>query len=194
MEEEKSRSTQIVEEAIRAYPKLKAAYHGLKSTSSTVQYEVVRNAQGGRSDPTASAALRELPPEDQRRYNAVQAALRRTQRRPHCTERLLIIKLAYWQGCLPLTEIAIKLNLSTQLVRRYRKDFIRAVNELLAVSDCEGCIHFRYLTTKIKACHYCADTGQLRLLSKEKPATPCPHFKAGSDLNGSYPFNPCLRP
>lgn len=175
MEEEQERSTLVVERIIQEYPNLKAKYDRLKVTSSTVCYEPGGHGSGDRKDPTADAALRELPPKEQQQYDAVRIALRRTQRLPQCTIRLVVIKLTYWQGRLSLTEIADKLNLSTQVLSQYRTDFIRTVKELLHASNCDGCVYFRPLTAKIKACHYCADTGELRLYTN-KESTQCQHY------------------
>lgn len=166
MESEIFRNTFLAEEAIRAYPKLKAAYGELK------------RKPGGRRDPTTDAALRELPPEEQRQYEAVRRAIGRTGQLDHGAERLMVVRLHYFNDLIPLEDVAEKMSLTLPTVERYREDFIRCVEELLNISSCEGCIHFRKFTKQLKACFYCFDTGHLRLQgSTESGQGPCPYYK-----------------
>lgn len=166
MESEKSRSTFLAEEAIRAYPALKAEYHRLKYSKP-----------GGYSDPTATAALRELPPEEQRQYEAVRRAILRTSHLWNGKAQLMVIRLHYWEGTLPLEEIAEKLDLSLKAVKHNRKNFIRMVRELLSISRCEGCCYYRRFTSEVKACFYCLDTGQLRLRGETEEPVLCPYYQ-----------------
>lgn len=168
MEEEKSRSVQIVEEAIKAYPNLKVAYAELKKQS------------GGQKDPTATAALRELPFDDQQRYEAVQRAINKTRRLPYGTQRRYIIQFSYWQGPLSLEEISARLELPVGKVKEYKSEFLQMVKAHLDTSGCLGCIHLRELVPTVRACFYCIDTGQLRLNgSADDRCTPCPFYTDG---------------
>lgn len=93
MESEIFRNTFLAEEAIRAYPKLKAAYGELK------------RKPGGRRDPTTDAALRELPPEEQRQYEAVRRAIGRTGQLDHGAERLMVVRLHYTSATNPTESV-----------------------------------------------------------------------------------------
>lgn len=165
MENEKNRSIFLAEEAVRAYPALKAEYQRLK-------YSV----NAGHDDPTATAALRELPFEEQRQYEAVQKAIRKAISLRDGGERLMVIRLHYLEDHLSPSEIAEKLDIPVEAVKRNCADFIRTVKELLNVSDCEGCYYFRIFTGHAKACFYCLDTGQLRLQGVADGRRPCPHY------------------
>lgn len=87
-----------VKNVIRAYPDLKQQYEELHSTTITASYS---GTGGGRSsdvnDPTMKAAIRSLPKQEQKEYEAVNAAAWVTKRYPNGDKRLEIIRLMYWE-------------------------------------------------------------------------------------------------
>lgn len=151
----------IVEDIIRSYPKLAERVRDRMLAGKIAAYEAVRRGRGGRRDPTADAALAELPSEEQRRYEAIQSAIQHTLRRyQNGNERLFIIRLLYWSDSVHRAALA---QYSASAVREYQRDFIQAVIQLLGLCDCEGCSHWRDLIgNNSKACHYCYDTGKPR--------------------------------
>lgn len=173
MGEKEARGILLAEEAVQAYPALKAAYRELKAGAK------------GHRDPTADAALAELPPKEQRAYEAVQRTIRRTAMLSHGQERNLVIQLLYWQRQLTAEEAAEEMGLTTGLVEQYRQDFLQTVKVLMDISDCEGCRYYRYFTNKLKACHYCVETGRLRQKGDEDPLGICPHYEEKGEEDGS---------
>lgn len=149
----------IIEDIIRSYPELAEKMRCLRLSPKLTQ-------RGGKihSDPTADAALVELPPEQQRRYDAVNRALRHTRiKYQNGRERIRVIRLLYWSSRDSQADLE---NCSALTVQEYRQDFIRAVTEYLGLNHCEGCVYWRkFLDTRRGcgcACHYCYDTGKLR--------------------------------
>lgn len=151
----------IMEDIIRSYPKLAERVRDRILAGKISAYETVRRGHGGRSDPTAAAALAELPPEEQRCYEAIQWAIRHTQGKyQNGAERLFVIRLLYWSDA---AHRKILSQYSASAVREYQRDFIQAVAQKLGLCDCEGCSHWRdLLGHDSKACHYCYDTGKPR--------------------------------
>ncbi len=139
----------IVEDIIRSYPELAEKLRRLKQSA-------------GGKDPTERAALAELPPEEQRRYDAVTFAMRHTACTfPDGIKRLAVIKATYWN--IPFSDTLKKV--SAAAAQEYRQDFIQAVAQRLELNDCDGCVYWRRLfnsSNSVKACMYCYDTGGLR--------------------------------
>lgn len=153
----------IIEDIIRSYPNLKAKMMSRRQTKLIASYKESLHGDGGRKDPTAVAALAELPPEEQRRYEAVKSAIYHTRSLyQNGSERMRVIQLSYWTKA---EEQRTELNeISALTAQEYRKDFIRAVSDKMGLNDCNGCMYWRRLlnTTGIMACHFCYDTGRPR--------------------------------
>lgn len=180
----KSPGTILVEEIIRAYPALHAASWELRNTYCTTRLtKAPVSGKGGRKDPTASAALRELPPDEKRKYQAIQQAIRRTHYRKNKLARLALVDLVYWKRTHTLAEAAAALSCSLQEAESFRDEFIQMVKEALGISDCEGCKYYRKLLPTIRACHYCLDTFHPRIhdidgcYSKRLEDGPCPYYE-----------------
>lgn len=115
-----------VRAVIRAYPGLRDRVKELQRTPITPRYGVSGGA-GGPSDPTATAALRQLPKQEQREYDAVDAAVRETLRLPDGRTRLTIIELVFWRQSHTLAGAAMAVHMSYMSARRRQEAFIRLV-------------------------------------------------------------------
>ncbi len=145
----------IVEDIIRSYPELAEKMRSLKYSISSSHGK----------NPTACAAAVDLKPEEQRRYDAINSAVRHTARAyDDGQKRMKIIRSIYWNteyGSETLREV------SALEACEFQQDFIRAVSQRLEMNNCTGCIYWRRLygndRADIPACMYCYDTGKLRI-------------------------------
>ena len=119
---------------IRKYPEYSRELSALKETSVTVNF----NGVGGGSlpsDPTGSAAIRELPFTKQREYEAVKFAASRTSILPDGDIHLRLIRLIYWDKTHTLEGAALACNVSSATARRWHGDFIRLVATAYGLCD-----------------------------------------------------------
>lgn len=170
-----------VEEIIRVYPALHSLYREWQNTSVTVSYGEHIAGRGGRKDPTANAAMHEIPESRQRAYDAVRRTINETHRFSDGLARLKVIDLIYWKRTHTLAEAAEEAHCSISSAQTYQNDFIQGVKKRMEITDCEGCLHYRHFYN-IRACHYCLDTGHLRdataCLVADVRLRICPYYKS----------------
>lgn len=123
-----------VKACIRAYPELKSKTMELHRTPITPRYGGSGGA-GGPSDPVSSAALRTLPPQEQREYEAIEAAIRETAMMQDGATRLAIIELVFWRQSHTLQGAAIQTHLSYRSARRRQEQFIRSVAQNMGLLE-----------------------------------------------------------
>lgn len=123
-----------VRAVIRAYPELRANAKELQRTATTPRYGG-SGGSGGPSDPVASAALRRLPPQEQREYEAVEQALWETASLPDGAARVRIIDLVFWRQSHTLEGAAQAVHLSYRTARRRQNEFIRLVAEKMGLVE-----------------------------------------------------------
>ena len=119
-----------VKNVIRKYPAYQQELKRLKNQKITPGY----SKDGGRGKTqrkTEAIALRELPPRDQERYEAVDRALRKTRRLPDGKERCRLIELTYFQKRLNMQGAAMALHVSYGTVKIWHVQFVRLVAEYL---------------------------------------------------------------
>lgn len=108
---------------IRAYPALAKEYRELHEQSITA------NASGmpGGSDVsrgTETVALRELPKQKQREYDAVRKAVLVTRQMRTGPERMKLIDMVFWKQSHTLQGAAMAINISYDTAINYHGDFI----------------------------------------------------------------------
>lgn len=114
---------------IRDYPALKDALNALHSQS------IVANTSGMPCGGTAGRtvegiALRQLPEDDQREYEAVAKAIEATRILPDGKRHIDLIRLVYWSGRnIRLQDAAVMLNISEQTAKYWHGDFVRMVGK-----------------------------------------------------------------
>lgn len=88
---------------------------------------------GPPSSPVERCVIHDLPPREQRRFDAVDSAIRRTQERhpADCKPRLEIIELVYFKGTHTLAGAAIKVGCHPNTASAWQAEFIRMVAQEL---------------------------------------------------------------
>lgn len=115
---------------VRMYPTYLERYRALHDVSMTANY----TGLPGDSTPSRSTedvATRELTQTEQRSLDAVENAIRATQRREDGGERLQLIGLVYWpkryDQADTIEEAAGKIPVSRRTAMRWHRDFILTV-------------------------------------------------------------------
>lgn len=119
-----------VKAIIRRYPELCARESTLREQS--LSQPITGLPHGGKvANPTADAALRELPEKQQREVAAVRAAIAGTQAMPDGDERMQMVRMVFWDRTHTLDGVAMKLHRCTRTIWQWHGDFIRAVEREL---------------------------------------------------------------
>lgn len=113
---------------IRDYPQRKQDYDGLKQQQITADISGMPHGSGGASRVVEGLALRQLPYQEQKEYDAVHRALERTRRMGEGEIRCRVVKLAFWRG-MTIPEIAMQVHESERTARRYRWQFVLLVGK-----------------------------------------------------------------
>lgn len=90
---------------------------------------------GSASRATELIAVRELPSNKQREYEAVKRAIAATERMTAGRDRLKIIKLVFWSRSHTLNGAALMVPCSYTTAQRYHSDFIMAVASFYGLLD-----------------------------------------------------------
>lgn len=117
----------FVKAMIRAYPALERDWVDLHATSITANYSAMpKGGDAGRTVETV--ALRQMPPDDQRMYDAVSKAIEITRLLPDGQRRMDMIALVYWgKRPMPLKSAAVHLYISERTAKRWHGSFVRCV-------------------------------------------------------------------
>lgn len=119
---------------IRDYPKRKERYEYMHAPVVTAKYgEHISGA--GATRATETVALRQLPPIEQREYEAVRRAVLETERAPGGDLRMKLIKLVYWDKTHRLYGAAIECRIEEATSKRWNGDFIRVVARNFGLLD-----------------------------------------------------------
>ena len=111
---------------IRDYPAREAQYRDLHRQKVTAEPSGMPGGGNLASRTTEGIALRQLPPQEQREYDAVSKALNRVKRMKDASLRLEVIRLTMWRGN-NITWAAMQTHTSESTARRYRWQFILLV-------------------------------------------------------------------
>ena len=119
---------------IRQFPELKEEYDDLHRQNVTACMTGVPGG-GSASRTTEVVAMRQLPPIKQREYDAVDQAIRETQKMPNGKYRLKIIKLVYWTSSMTIEGAAMEIPCSKETAWRYHRDFVRLVGKNYGLTE-----------------------------------------------------------
>ena len=111
---------------IRRYPDLLQRAQELKQTSITARLEGIPGS-GRVSDPTADAALRELPEINRRELDAVQEALDELGQCRDGAKRMEMVRMVFWRRTHTLAGVAMQMGMSERTVRQWHRELIRSV-------------------------------------------------------------------
>lgn len=116
---------------IRAYPVLKRKAEGLGEQSVTAAYGASGGHGGGVGKPVERAVIDRLTDKEQRRYDAVRAAIAETERMKHGRHRLELIDRVYWKRSHTLYGAALCVPVSERTAKRWNAEFVRMVEKYL---------------------------------------------------------------
>ena len=119
-----------VKNVIRKYPSYQAELRQIKSQKITPGYSKT-GGRGKTQRKTETIALRELPPRDQERYEAVERALRKTRHMQNGDLRCKLIEMTYFQKRLNMQGAAMALHVSYGTVKIWHVQFVCLVAEYL---------------------------------------------------------------
>ena len=111
---------------VRRYPALRAEYADLHSQSVTANYSGMPRS-GDVSRGTEDIAVRELPTNSQREYEAVRRAIEQTERYQNGLQRLAIIRMVLWDRQYTLDGAALQIPCSWRTAAQWHGEFIRLV-------------------------------------------------------------------
>ena len=149
-------SISIIEDIVRSYPEMVEKRNALR----------LEIGERCKQRPTEAAAIALLAPEDERRLNAIDIAIRHTYRLYDDGKlRMRLIQATYW-GFPFSTTIE---NISAETAQEWKHDFLQAVTQRLGLTTCENCIYWLPLRIGgVMACQYCYQTGKLRIHDRNR--------------------------
>lgn len=115
---------------VRRYPMHKEALDDLRAGSVTAKYNGMPGG-GGAARSTEEIALRTLPREAQREYDAVDFAIRSTMANypRDSKDRMKLISILYWQeNKSTLDEAATKIPCSVETAKKWNSAFLQLVD------------------------------------------------------------------
>lgn len=119
-------------EIIRQYPALVREERRLKDCKITPNLNGMPGG-GGSSRKTELTAMRELPPDKQRKLDAVRRAISTTGRYRNAKDRLKVIDLVYWQQTHTLQGAAQLCHYSWETAQEWNAAFIELVDAYMRI-------------------------------------------------------------
>ena len=123
-----------VKDMIRRYPSLKEEYADLHTQTVTPGYAGLPGS-GSASRATELIAVRELPSNKQREYEAVRKAIATTELMSASRDRLKVVELVFWKRSHTLDGAALTIPCSYRTARRYHSDFVMTVASCYGLLD-----------------------------------------------------------
>ncbi len=121
---------------IRRYPALRAELGEIHSQPVTPCYSGVVGGGGARR-ATEDVAIRELPTNKQREYEAVRRAIAVTERMTAGRDRLTVIDLVFWRRSHTLSGAALTIPCHYKTAQGWHKEFILLVGWFYGFLDGE---------------------------------------------------------
>lgn len=119
----------FVRKMIRDYPTLKKQWEEIHTQSAKEELSGMPKG-GGTGRPIESVALRELPSDDEKVYDAVTQAIKITLLRPDGNERIALIRFVYWYDKRHLLkDAAYRLYISEDTAKEWHGSFVRLVGK-----------------------------------------------------------------
>ena len=119
----------FVRRMIRDYRSLKIQYEDLKAQNITASSSGMPRGSGN-SSVVENLALRQLPKDDQRVYDAVHRSVEITELLPDGELKLALIRYVYWSGKPhPVKDAALQLHISHRTAERWHAEFVRLVGK-----------------------------------------------------------------
>ncbi len=115
-----------VQGIVRKYPERAAELGELHAVGMTARYDAEPGG-GGPGRATETVALRQLPPTEQREYDAVRGVLEETAGRWDGALRMEMVRMVYWERSHRLFAAARALDVSQRVALRWNRDLIYGV-------------------------------------------------------------------
>lgn len=115
---------------IRSYPALRRKAESVGDIPCTPAYGASGGHSGGGS-PVERAVVDRLTDKEQRRYDAVRAAISENERMKHGHQRMELIDRVYWKRSHTLYGAAMCVGVSDRTGQRWNAEFIRRVGKNL---------------------------------------------------------------
>ena len=120
---------------VKAYPVLREKYQDLKTQKVTASYNA-DPAGGGDGRTIERLAMRELPCQEQREYEAVHNAIEATMLYNTGAERIRLIEMVYFgKQRINLDAAGYRLHIAEATAKRWHGDFIRLVGGYLGLTN-----------------------------------------------------------
>lgn len=116
---------------IRSYPALKRKAESVGGQSVTAAYGPSGGHGSGVSRPVERAVIDRLTDKEQRRYDAVTAAIAETERMRQGGHRIDLIRRVYWERSHTLYGAALCVPVSERTAKYWNSEFIRCVEKYL---------------------------------------------------------------
>jgi RinA family phage transcriptional activator len=116
---------------IRSYPALARKAESVGDMPCTPAYGTGGGHGGTNSNPVERAVVDRLTDKEQRRYDAVRAAISGTERMKHGHQRMELIDRVYWKRSHTLYGAAMCVGVSDRTGQRWNAEFIRRVGKNL---------------------------------------------------------------
>lgn len=115
-----------VQGMVRKYPERARALGDLHAVGMTARYDAEPGG-GGPGRTTETVAMRQLPPAEQREYDAVRRALELMSTLPDGALRMELVRMVYWDRTHRLCAAAIRLHISERTAKRWNAWLIRRI-------------------------------------------------------------------
>ena len=125
-----------VKAIIRRYPALRVELQEMQRPTMASDYSGMPRGSGAARN-TERIAIRELPTQRQREYEAVRRAVEATERMPNGRDRIRVIDFVFWRHSHTLERAALVIPCSYRTARRYHAEFIRQVGRNMGFLDGE---------------------------------------------------------
>ena len=116
---------------IRAYPALKRKAESVGDTLVAARYGASGGHGSTNGNPVERAVVDRLTDKEQRRYDAVQAAIAETECLKHSRARLELIDRVYWKRSHTLYGAAMCVPVSERTAKTWNGEFVRLVAKYL---------------------------------------------------------------
>lgn len=116
---------------IRSYPALSRKAESVGDMPCTPAYGTGGGHSGAAGNPVERAVVDRLTDKEQRRYDAVQAAIEETECMKHGHQRMELIDRVYWKRSHTLYGAAMCVPVSERTAHTWNAEFIRLVEKYL---------------------------------------------------------------
>lgn len=122
-----------VKAIIKEYPRLKREIAKPLDQRVTAVIGMEGGRSGHISNPTQDCVIHDLPPREQRKFDAIESAIQRTKfyHPENAEQRLKVIDLVYWKQSHTIEGAAMKIPCHRNVAGNWQGDFIKMVADEL---------------------------------------------------------------